>query len=138
MRRILFGFFSEKTTKHLLNSYYHTYDFLYDNLKEMLSDFFILNEPKNENISKGIQDNKYATSTIDDENEETSKEVIKNESENDKLKKRVKEEYLLCVNSKKGLNNFGEGKSMSNMFKDNKSNFECNFDTLKTYIKIKI
>ena len=138
MRRILFGFFSEKTTKHLLNSYFHTYDFLYDSIKEMFSDFLILNEPKNEKISKGIQDDKYATSTIDDENEETSNEVIKNESENVKLKKRIKEEYLLCVKSKKGLNNFGEGKSMSNMFKDNKSNFECNFDTLKTYMKIKI
>ena len=42
MRRVLFGFISEDTTKHLFNSYYNIYDFFYDNLKEMISDFFIL------------------------------------------------------------------------------------------------
>lgn len=138
MRRILFGFISEDTTKHLINSYYNIYDFFYDNLKEMINDFIILNEPKNEKISKGLQDNKYRTSTIDDENEETSKAIIKEDEENIKIKNKIKQEYLLCVKSKKGMNNYGENKSISNMFNDNKNDFECNFDNLKTYMKIKI
>lgn len=139
MRRILFGFFSEKTTKHLINSSFNMYDFFYDNLKELISDFLILNEPKNEKISKGIQDNKYKTSTIDDENEETSKEIIEEDNENTKIKNLIKQEYLLCVKSKKGMNNFGENNNgMSNMFKDNKNDFECNLENIKSYIKVKI
>jgi hypothetical protein len=138
MRRVLFGFISEDTTKHLVNSYFNIYDFFYDNLKEMISDFFILNEPNNEKISKGLQDNKYRASTIDDENEETSNDIIKTESDNTKLKNKIKQEYLLCVKSKRGMNNFGEDNSMSNTFNNSKNDFECNLDTLKTYMKIKI
>jgi hypothetical protein len=138
MRRVLFGFISENTTKHLVNSYYNIYDFFYDNLKEMISDFIILNERNNEKISKGLQDNKYRASTIDDENEETSNDIIKTESDNTKLKNKIKEEYLLCVKSKRGMNNFGEDNSMSNTFNNSKNDFECNLDSLKTYMKIKI
>ena len=138
MRRVLFGFFSEKTSKHLINSFYNISDFFYDNLKELISDFIILNEPKNEKISKGLQDDKYRTSTIDDENEETSNDIVKNESENTKLKKKVKEEYLLCLKSRKGMNNYGEDNSQSNMLNDNKNNVVCNLENLKTYIRIKI
>jgi len=138
MRRVLFGFISEDTTKHLFNSYYNIYDFFYDNLKEMISDFFILNEPKNEKISKGIQDDKYRASTIDDENEDISNDIIKNESENTKMKNKIKQEYLLCVKSKRGMNNYGEDNSISNTFNNRKSDFECNLDSLKTYMKIKI
>jgi hypothetical protein len=138
MRRVLFGFISENTTKHLVNSYYNIYDFFYDNLKEMISDFIILNEPNNEKISKGLQDNKYRASTIDDENEETSNDIIKTESDNTKLKNKIKQEYLLCVKSKRGMNNFGEDNSISNTFNNSKNDFECNLDSLKTYMKIKI
>jgi hypothetical protein len=138
MRRLLFGFFNEKTTKHLINSYYNITDFFYDNLKELINDFIIINEPRNEKISKGLQDDKYKTSTIDDENEETSRDIIKNESDNTKMKDKIKEEYLLCVKSRKGMNKFGEDINISNMFNDIKSDFECNFENLKTYMKIKI
>ena len=138
MRRVLFGFFNEETTKHLINSYYNISDFFYDNLKELISDFIIINEPKNEKISKGIQDDKYKTSTIDDENEETSKEVINNESDNTNIKNKIKQEYLICVKSKKSMNNFGENNNISNMFNDSKSDFECNLESIKSYMKIKI
>jgi hypothetical protein len=138
MRRLLFGFFNEKTTKHLINSYYNITDFFYDNLKEIINDFIIINEPKNEKISKGLQDDKYKASTIDDENEETSRDIIKTESDNTKMTDKIKEEYLLCVKSQKGINKFGENINISNMFNDIKSDFECNFQNLKTYMKIKI
>jgi hypothetical protein len=137
MRRILFGFFNEETTKHLLNSSYNIYDFFYENLKEMINDVIILNEPRNEKISKGIQDNKYRASTIDDENEEVSNDIIEKENKNKKLKNKIKEEYLLCVKTQKKLNNYGEDNSASNSFYNNKINSLCNLDTLKTYIKIK-
>lgn len=137
MRRVLFGFFSEETTKHLLNSSYDIYGFFYENLKAIINDVIILNEPKNEKISKGIQDDKYRVSTIDDENEETSNEIIEQENNNKKLKNKVREEYLLCVRTQKKLNNYGEDNSAFNSFNDRKTSSICNLDTLKTYIKIK-
>jgi hypothetical protein len=138
MRRVLFGFFSEKTIKHLFNSSYDIYGFFYDNLKEIIADVIILNEPKNEKISKGIQDNKYRTSTIDDENEEMSNDILEKENNNIRLKNKIKEEYLLCVRSQKRLNNYGKDESLSNSFYNNKTNAECNLNSLKDYIKTKI
>jgi len=138
MRRIVFGFFSEDTYKHLIQSNYDVYGFFYDSLKVIANDVFILNEPHNEKISKGLQDDKYKTSTIDDENEEKSNEIVKSESGNFKLTKKIKEEYLLCVKSQKGMNKYGEDNGFNNSMMDNKNSFECNLDNMKTYLKIKI
>lgn len=139
MRRIIFGIFSENSLKrHFINSTFNIYDFIYDNLKEMVGNFIVLNEPKNEKISKGIQDDKYKTSTVDDENEETSKKITKEENANKEMKKRVKEEYLICVRTKNSLNNYGENKIAANSANNKKYELDCNFDNLKKYIKIKI
>lgn len=138
MRRVLLGFISEDTTKHLINSSYNIYGFFYDNLREMINDVIILNEPYNDKISKGIQDDKYKTSTIDDENEELSKEIVKKDGGNKNIKKLIKDEYLLCVKRNKGINKFGENNEMNNMYGNNKSKFDCNFNNLKSYLKIKI
>jgi len=139
MRRLFLSIFSEQTIKHILISDANdVYSFFYDNLKSMINDVLILNEPNNEKISKGLQDDKYKTSTIDDENEEKSKEIIQSDSENKIIKNKIMKEYKVCVNKGKGLNKYGEDNTLSNTFGDNKNNVDCNFDTLKSYMKIKM
>jgi hypothetical protein len=136
MRRVFLGFADEETSKHLINSSYDIYGFFFDNLKAMISDFLILNEPKKNKISKGLQDDKYKRSTIDDENEETSNELIENE--NKKVKERLKNEYLICVKTQRKLNNYGDNKYASNGYSDKRKETDCNFDNLKSYLKYKI
>jgi len=138
MRRIILGFMSEDTYKHFIKSNYDVYGFFYDSLKVIMNDILIINEPQPEKISKGIQDDKYKTSTIDDENEESSNEIMKSESGNVKMTKKIKEEYLLCVKSQRAMNKYGEDNGFNNSMMDNKNSFECNLDNMKTYLKIKI
>ena len=138
MRRVLLGFVSEDTTKHLIASSFDIYGFFYDNLKEMLGDFFILNQPKNEKISKGYQDDKYKSSSVDEENEETSNEIMKKDSENTRLKQKIREDYKMCVRSQKGMSKYGENSSAANSMGDNKASVNCNFDSMRTYLKIKM
>jgi ribosomal protein L16 Arg81 hydroxylase len=138
MRRVLLGFMDEETTKHMIDSSYDIYGFFFDNLKSMISDLLILNEPKKKKISKGLQDDKFKRETVDDENEEQSNEIIRTENENKKMKERLKNEYLMCVKTQRKLNTYGENKLASNKYNDKKTETDCNFDNLKSYLKYKI
>jgi len=136
MRRVIFGLFSEDLTKHLIASYFDIYGFFFDNLKAMISDVILLNKPKNRKISKGIQDDLYRSPTIDDENEETSKEIIEKNSVDSEAIRKIKKEYMMCVIRKKGLTKYGENNNMSKEIKNFVNNSVCNFDLLKNYLKI--
>jgi len=141
LRRIIFGFFfTEDKLKHFISSFFDINSFFYENIKNTLNDFIIINEPKNYNkISKGIQDDKYKTQTIDDntDNEEISNQII-NDDKNNINKNKIIDEYLVCVKSKKSLNNYKDTNIYSNKINDNQNELDCNFDNLKNYIKIKI
>jgi len=138
MRRIVFTFFSEKGIKDKLGDVFITsYGFLYKELKMILNDFIILDKPQEEKISKGIQDDKYKTATIDDntDNEKQAKNAI--EGENEILMDKLKDEFNICLRTMKGFTEYGDKTSLTNVYQDKMGEINCNFDKLKNYLKNK-
>lgn len=138
MRRIVFTFFSEKGIKDKLGDVFlSSYGFLYKELKMILNDFIKLDKPQEEKISKGIQDDKYKTSTIDDntDNEKQAKNAI--EGENEILMNKLKDEFNICLRTMKGFTEYGDKTSLTNVYQDKMGEINCNFDKLKNYLKNK-
>lgn len=137
MRRIFFRLISYETIKNkFTNSFVDIYGFLFDDIKIVLNDVIKLYKPKDNKISKDIQDDQYKIGTIDDntDNKKQSEEAIENE--NTRLKEIIKNEYNICVKTKKKFTNYGES-TLSNVYEDTKNDFNCNFDELKRYLKNK-
>lgn len=132
-RRIVFTLFNKQGIKDKFKDIFvNTYGFFYEELKLILSDLTKLNEPEREKISKGIQDDKYKTTTIDDDtdNEKNAKDAI--EGTNEKLTDKLKDEFNICLKTTVKFTEYGD-KSFN--YENKMGELNCNFDKLKNYLK---
>jgi hypothetical protein len=140
MRRIIFGIiFKESTIQDKFRGIFiETYGFLYGEIKTILGEFMIdlkTQEPENKKISKGLQDDDYKVSTIDDgtDNAEKAKET-KDASAN--ASDLIEKELELCMNSSKSFTGVGTSSSnkLMNSMNDYSKYADCYSKYLKSYV----
>jgi hypothetical protein len=141
MRRIIFGvIFKESSIKDKFKGVFtETYGFLYGEIKTILGEYMIylkMEDPKSEKISKGLQDDNYKVSTIDDGTDNAEKAKETREASTGDASDLIESELELCMNSSKSFTGVGTSSTdkFMNSFNDYSKYADCYSKYLKSYV----
>ncbi len=141
MRRIVFGvLFKESSIKDKFRGVFiETYGFLYGEIKTILGEYMIYlktEEPKGEKVSKGLQDDNYKVSTIDDGTDNAEKARETREASSGDASDLIESELELCMNSSKSFTGLGTSSTdnFMNSFNDYSKYADCYSKYLKSYV----
>jgi len=100
---------------------FDTFGFLKNDIKEMVLDYVTLNDDdNNKKYSKGLQDDEYSLSTIDDDNPNAAKQATESTNKNKSISDKIEKEKQICISANAKLSHYGM--SSSQMMINNNNN----------------
>jgi hypothetical protein len=138
MRRLIFGvIFKESTIKDKFRGIFlETYGFLYGEIKNVIGEYMVYlkaEEPDSEKISKGLQDDNYKVSTIDDGTDNAEKAKETRQASSGDASDLIESELDICINSSKSFT--GVGTSSTDKFMNSLNDYSKHADCYSKYLK---